>query len=133
MSREFVEFTFPCKECIVTAMCQDYTRLKKKDQLDVRSMCLAVPKFGEKEGPYHKLLLECMANISKRITSAVDKAEDPIGTNTVNNIPHRYVLMMCHMTEIMVYMTNSTSWETGKLENFDEFEINRKLKLVRIL
>lgn len=128
-----MEFTFPCRECLVVAMCKDYTTIQKKDQLDVRSMCLAVPKVGEESGSYHKLLLECMANINARITTAINKTEDPVGTNKDNNIPHSYLIAMCHMAGIMAYMTNSTSWRTGKLEHFDEFEINRKLKVLRVL
>ena len=131
MSREFVEFVFPCKECLVVAMCQDYGRMDKP-KMYPRSSCLAVPALEDGNEPYHRLLLECMANMTKRITTAVDKWEEPVGTNKKNNIPHSYLLMMCHMAGIMAYMTNSTSWQTGKLEPFDKFEINRKLKLVRL-
>jgi len=132
MSQEFVQFTFPCSDCIVRAACKDQERLTVKDLYNTKSAkCLTIPKL-EDDKSYHKVLMECMANLFKDIMGSVQKDEDPIGVNKENKLPYRYVTLFYQMACAMQYMVNSTSWKIGELKDFDRDEINRKLKLAKL-
>ena len=80
MSAEFIQFIFPCKECLVRAACKekpDNVAEKKvlfNDNSDPR--CLAVPKLPL-DVTYHKGVLECWAVLGSELMSALQKSEDP--------------------------------------------------------
>ena len=133
MSCEFIQFHFPCKDCLVRAACKE----KPKDE-DVQHLfmdghtvpCLALPKIPLDVKSYHKGLLECWANIGVNIICRMSKKEDPkTCTESNNNIPMQYVILMGNMIYLLQWMINSTSWNEGLLKDFDKLEINRKVKL----
>ena len=78
MSENFVQFIFPCKDCLVRAACKENPDNEAIKHLykDNRHRCLAVPKLPPNVS-YHKGLLECMANLGAELINAVEKTEDP--------------------------------------------------------
>lgn len=132
MSKEFVEFTFPCTACLVQAACQEKPT-EKADLYDSSKncRCLTLPTL-EKGMTYHKMMIECYSNFGPQLMNHIQKSYSPSGVETHNNIPVGYVQMMVQMTAIMQYMVNSTSWAEGDLKPFDKHEINLKLKGLHI-
>jgi len=61
------------------------------------------------------------------------KMEDPSAQKeTENNIPYQFVSLIVHMSYVLQWITNSTSWELGELQDFDRDEIRLKLKNIHI-
>jgi hypothetical protein len=132
MSHEFKQFSFPCGECIVQSMCKEKPTKIEEIYTDKNVPCLALPKWKEDEGTYHKMLIESMANLFKEIMDTVDKTDHPAGTNHKNQVPSGYIFLMLQLSYTLCYMVNSTSWNIGELKHFDRDEINRKLKIAKL-
>ena len=134
-SEDFVQFNFPCKDCLVRAACQEKPEneeIKHLYDMD-RPRCLTVPKFKSDEKTYMKALIECVSNIAPTLIDNMQKSEDPkTSRETHNNIPMQYVALLGHMTYLMQWIVNSTSWKLGELQEFDRFEVNRKAKHFRV-
>ncbi len=129
MSEEFIQYHFPCGECLVQAACKDHKRIReevKKIMNDVPS--LGVPKF-EKDKSYHKGLLECLMNIQQQILNQVSRSENPDNNEqqVVDKLPMKYVHIMISMADILCHMVNTTSWREGELFDFDRVEIKKRL------
>lgn len=139
MSEEFIQYMFPCAECLVQAACEDYNMLRildDKKKINVRDIrnnrpSLAVPIFDQTKKSYHKGFMECWANIGASLMNKVDKTEDPVKHQKVDNLPMSYVHVLQAMTQIMCHMVNSTSWEEGELYEFDRIEIKRRLSKLK--
>lgn len=135
MSAEFVQFTFPCKDCIVRAACEEQPRNNEtiNHLYDVNAVrCLTLPKFPS-DIAYTKGLLECWANIGVQIINNMQKTEDPkTSKETKNNLPMQYVMLMGQMSYLLQWMINSVSWERGELQDFDRREINMKSKMLKL-
>ena len=132
MSQKFVQFNFPCIDCIVRAACEMQNSITADHLYDSQcARCIAIPRL-EDDKSYHKVLIECMANLFKDLMSSVQKIEEPIGINKDNKVPHRYIITFYQLACAMQHMVNSTSWEIGELQQFDIDEINRKLKACRL-
>ena len=132
MSKQFIQFIFPCKECLVRAACKE-----KPDNVEVKTdlfndrdnpRCLAVPKLPL-DVTYHKGLLECWATLGAQIVNSTQKSEDPkTKSEQHNNIPMQYVALMGKISYLLGWMVNSTSWDLGELQEFDRFEIDLRIK-----
>jgi hypothetical protein len=135
MSAEFIQFIFPCKDCLVRAACKE--KPKNNESIihlyDVdAARCLTLPKFPSKVA-YTKGLLECWANIGVGIINRMQKTEDPQTCSETNNkIPMQYVMLMGQMSYLLQWMINSTSWERGELQDFDRQEIRLKCKSITL-
>jgi len=137
MSSKFVQFNFPCKDCLVRAACKEkpgndeaIKHLYDDNQFDHR--CLTLPKFPSKIA-FTKGLLECWANIGVDIINNMQKSEDSkTSKETTNNLPMQYVMLMGQMSYLLQWMINSVSWERGELQDFDRQEINLKSKMLRL-
>lgn len=135
-SEDFVQFNFPCKDCMVLACCREAPKDNKKiehlyDKLNTR--CLAVPKFSSDIKSYSKGLIECWANLGVGIINSMQKSEDPqTCTEINNNIPMQYVQLLGKMSYLIQWIINSTSWEKGQLQEFDAFEIRLKSKTITL-
>jgi len=132
MSTEFIQFIFPCKDCIVRASCKE--KPDHEGKLSVlfndsgRPRCLAVPKLSQ-DVAYHKGVLECWANIGAQLINSMQKSEDPKTlSETHNKIPMQYVALMGKISYILAYIVNTTSWRVGELQEFDQFEIKQRIK-----
>ena len=126
MSDKFIQFVFPCTECIVRAACKN--KPNKKDLYGGNGKpCLALPKVKDKS--YHKMLIECWANLGFDILNHISKLEHPMGVNKDNQVPASYIRAMYQMSKVIEYMVNSTSWREGKLLPFDKMELDEKLKI----
>ena len=134
-SEDFIQFNFPCKDCLVRAACQDKPgndQIKHLYDMD-NPRCLAIPKFNSDEKTYMKALIECMANLFPTVINNMQKSEDPqTSRETHNNIPMQYVIMLGQMTALMQWIVNSTSLDIGELQDFDRFEVNKKSKNCRV-
>lgn len=127
MSDEFIQFDFPCSDCIIRAACK-YKPTAKDDLYGRAGLpCLALPFVKEKS--YHKMLIECWANLGFDLLNHVSKLEFPIGVNKDNQVPSSYIRAMQQMTKAIGYMVNSASWREGELFPFDKLEIDKKLKI----
>ena len=132
MSTEFHQFRFPCKTCIVQACCKEKPEDEVKLYPGHHGLCLAVPELPPNVS-YSKGLLECWANLGKKVIDSMTKTEDPKTRKEINNnIPYPYVSLIIHMAGIFVHITHSASWREGELFDFDQFEINRKIKNLHI-
>ena len=139
MSEEFIQYMFPCSECLVQAACKEHKHLrilkdKKKIKIrDIRSNrpSLAVPIFDPNNKTYHKGLMECWANMGASMMNRVSKEEGPIKHQKLDNLPMSYVHILQAMAQIMCHMVNTTSWEEGKLYEFDQIEIKQRLSRLK--
>ena len=62
----------------------------------------------------------------------MQKTEDPkTQTETNNNIPMQYVMLVGRIIDLLQWIINSYSWEHGVLKEFDRFEVVNKLKSLR--
>lgn len=131
MSDEFIQFNFPCSDCIVRAACKNKPTEKGDLYIGYDNPCLALPNLKDKS--YHKMLIECWANLGHDLLNTVKKSEEPEGINKDNKVPSTYIRAMHQMTSIIQYMVNSTSWREGALYPFDKIDINEKLKSINKL
>lgn len=129
MSAEFVQFNFPCKECLVRATCLEKTHLKDKVfKVNTSIACLAAPVFEELQNKnWQRHIFECISNLLRDWTQHTRK-ENIRGTHPDLLIPYEYFQVIITLCRIFQYMINSTSWRTGKLEKFDQQELSIKLK-----
>lgn len=135
MSDEFLEFQFPCKECLVRAVCEEKPRITGSDKKKLlerdRTHCLTLPYVSE-DKHYHKMLIECWANMGQSMFCEVGNIENPKGTNRDLKVPINYIFMLRTLADIAQYIVNSTSWRREQLEDFDRDEINRKVKMLKL-
>lgn len=122
MSKEFVEFNFPCIECLVRAACQDKPIIIKDLADSANPRCIAMPNVNhnDKES-YTKAFLECWANIGWRAIQRV-KSED------AERIPPKYIDFLIDNIGLLQWIINSQSWEDGEMHDFDLYEAKRKLE-----
>lgn len=135
MSHDFIQFSFPCSECIVRAACKDIPKnaeLKKLyDKMTPR--CLTVPEVGPSEMSYTKMLIECWANLGHEIICRMRKSENPHTCMETNNkIPMQYIMLIGQMAGLLQWITNSTSWDLGELQDFDAVEVRNKCKHITL-
>jgi hypothetical protein len=132
MSEEFIQYRFPCSECLVQAACKDYdgNRKQLKDIREERPS-LAVPIFDQTKKSYHKGLMECWANMGASLMGKVSKTEDPLKHQKVDNLPMSYVHVLWAMAQIMCHIVNTTSWRKGELYEFDRIEIKSRLSKLK--
>lgn len=136
MSNEFVQFIFPCTECLVRAACKDKVKNNDNNTIhlydNVNPRCLAVPKLSQ-DVTYMKGLIECCINLGTSIQNSMRKTEDPhTCRETNNNIPMQYVILMGQIAYLLQWIINSQSWSDGILHEFDRIEIKNKLKAIVI-
>ena len=130
---EFIEFVFPCTDCLVTAACKDRKRVSNKDLLDRTNVirCLALPEYDRKISSHTKMLLECLSQMSWRVGQKLndEKGDSPL---TTKKIPVAYRHFLIEYLSIFEWITNSTSWRENfnEIADFDKFEIRQKLKTV---
>ena len=97
MSDEFLEFQFPCKECLVTAICREKPGITGSDKQNLlerdRTHCLTLP-YVSKDKHYHKMLIECWANLGQSMFCQVQNVENPVGTNVELQVPINYIFML---------------------------------------
>lgn len=121
MSKEFIQFEFPCKECLVRAACQEKPA-KLSDLLEqMRTRCLSMPNYDDKnpKNSYSKTFLECWANIGWTAIGRI-KSED------ANKIPPKYIDFLIETIGLIQWIVNSSSWEDGTQHDFDLHEARRK-------
>jgi hypothetical protein len=126
MSEHFIEYLFPCKDCIIRATCSPN---RIPEEIQRNGLSLAVPEF-EKGKTYHKGLIECWSNIGKKVLDKTSKNSTD-GTQEPDHIPIEYVRLISYMASIICHIINSTSWSDGKLYAFDKDEISRRLKFLQ--
>ena len=125
MSKEFIQFRFPCVDCIVRAACQDKPEKMPELYDEQNPILLAMPKIDD-NNKYLKMFLECWANIG---FDAVDKIRNVKDTNS---IPEKYANFLIENINLLQWIVNSTSWREGeKVMNFDKYEIRHKLRVLR--
>jgi len=128
MSAEFIQFNFPCKDCLVLAACKDKPKNEAIKHLfdDFNPRCLTLPKFPSNV-EYIKGLLECIFNLGVDVINRMTKTEDPQTCSEINSkIPMQYIMLLGNMLYLMQWIINSTSWEEGILQEFDKFEVGLK-------
>lgn len=126
MSQNFIEFTFPCTECLVAAACRERKQIKSKDLVDgpsSRVRCLALPMYDDKNS-YQKSFLECVANIAWRVVEQLNEDRNM-------QIPEQYRHFLIEYLGVFQYIINTTSWRENldEVAFFDKDEIKRKLKM----
>ena len=133
MSDEFLEFNFPCKDCLVRAVCEEKPNITDKEKQDlidrVRTHCLTIPYVAE-DKHYHKMLIECWINMGKAVFDSVGNVENPHGMNAELKVPISMIFQLRDMANIGQYIVNTLSWQKGELHDFDIDEVRRKLKAI---
>jgi len=125
MSNEFVQFTFPCTDCLVRAACNQKGKPPIKIQ---RKTCLAIPEWDQNKKTYIKGLYECLINLSWDATKSLRQLKYDTNSNLANSIPSEYINFLIDILGTLQWIINSTSWREGELYNFDSIEIKNKLK-----
>jgi hypothetical protein len=124
MSKEFIQFTFPCADCLVRAACQDKP-VNREDLLEKNhTRCLAMPNY-ETINKYPKVFMECWANIGWQAIERI-KSDEVRGV-----LPPKYVDFMIDVAGLLQWIVNSKSWKDGELHDFDLHEVRRKLKAAK--
>jgi len=134
MSQEFIQFNFPCTDCLVRAACKEKPKNNEDVKLydNINPRCLTLPKFPSKIA-HTKGLLECWANLGVKIITNMQKTEDSkTFRETKSNIPMHYIILMGQISYLLQWMINSESWENGELKDFDIREIREKCKHIII-
>jgi hypothetical protein len=135
MSDNFLDFQFPCKDCLVRAVCEEKPEIKDDDKKKLyerdRTHCLTIP-YISKEKHYHKMLIECWANMGKSLFDQVSNVEHPHKMNSDLKVPIWYIFKLRDIANLAQWIVNSTSWEKGDLKKFDQDEVNRKAKGIGI-
>ena len=127
MSQEFVQFGFPCTDCLVAAACRDKENVRNKDLLDHSGgggiRCLALPTYDKETSSHSKSLLECVANV---IWNTACELNQDRGMK----IPTGYRHFLIAYLGIFQYVINTTSWDHNleQIADFDKFEIRNKIK-----
>ena len=125
---KFIEFVFPCHDCIVSAACRSRQTISRKDLLDKTGgvRCLALPEFNNDTSSHFKNVLECVAQLGWRIGCQLNEDRNM-------HIPEQYRHFLIEYLGIFEYITNTTSWREARKDvaNFDKDEIKRKLDLAR--
>ena len=125
MSAEFIQFTFPCTECLVRAACNSKpTKMQELADRGVDTRCIVMPKI-EKDNTYLKTFMECWANLGWDAVSRIKREE---GTG---HIPPQYIDFLIDALGLLQWMSNSKSWEDGIAHDFDLSEVRRKLKTAK--
>lgn len=135
LSNEFYQFNFPCKSCVISAVCKEKPDNAKEIILEYPDpvVCLTFPKTDLSKKTYHKMLVECWANLGPKILNNVTKQSSVDYKKEINNnIPRDYLYLMGYMAGILAHMVNTTSWDIGETEPFDHDEINRRLKNLKL-
>jgi hypothetical protein len=125
MSQEFIQFGFPCTECLVAAACKDRKNIRNKDILDKQGgiRCLALPVYDVETSSHSKSLLECVANVIWNTACQLNQ-------DRKHKIPEQYRHFLIEYLGIFQYILNTTSWRENlnPVEEFDKFEIKRKME-----
>jgi hypothetical protein len=125
VSQDFIQFGFPCTDCLVAAACQDKKLIEKKDLLDFPGgiRCLALPVFDTETSSHQKSLLECVANVIWDTACSLNEDRNM-------QIPEQYRHFLMEYLGIFQYIINTTSWNSNinPVADFDKFEIRRKMK-----
>ena len=129
---DFIEFVFPCDDCLVSAACKDKKRITKKDLLDQKTgsvRCLAMPNFDplSLDTCLAKVFISCMANMAWKFADHLRNEDRSKG------IPEEYRHFLIDYLAILQYVVNTTSWVGGmeKVADFDKDEIRRKLDFAK--
>ena len=137
MSSEFIQFDFPCIDCLVKSCCGDKPNIKSEEiyghNLHRGAACLAIPE-ADGDTSYQKALLECWVNFGNSIMEALPKDEFPNGSGIEknNNLPIPYIRLLQSIVPILQWIVNSTSWEEGKLFDFDKYEVNKVIEKLKL-
>ncbi|MCK5608807.1 hypothetical protein KAR91_43440 [Candidatus Pacearchaeota archaeon] len=130
MSSEFIQFGFPCNDCLVAAACKDRKNITNKDLLDKNRgvRCLALPVYNVETNSHQKSLLECTANLIWDVAAQLNE-------DRKMKIPSQYRHFLIEYLAIFQYIINSTSWREGLKEvaPFDTDEIKRKLNTAKTM
>jgi hypothetical protein len=122
---EFIEFIFPCTDCLVAAACKQRTKISKKELLDGNSYairCLALPMYDKETSSHIKSLLECIAHLAWKLASQLNEDRQ-------SKVPSGYRHFLIEYLKIFGYITNSTSWHACRnVQPFDSFEVKERLK-----
>jgi len=127
VSHDFIEFVFPCTDCLVAAACRDRKQIKKLDFLDYPSAngirCLALQQYDTTSNSHEKALLESVANITWRIAGRLNEDRGM-------KIPEQYRHFLMEYLAVFQYILNTTSWNSNvnPVAEFDKFEIRNKMK-----
>lgn len=89
----------------------------------------AIPELGGE--PYHKVLLECTCNLLKVAAENTSLTHKSTANRiTQANLHEELVVFMREIGCLLQYMSNCTSWQGGKLIEYDYIEITSRLKML---
>jgi hypothetical protein len=132
MSYSFVQASYNKEETDVESKYETYTFHVKKDVINSSGMILAIPK-PEKGACYNKIIVECCTNILQQCANSLSKSVTNIGgRKTEHGIDIEMRHQIAEASNVLQWIVNSTSWETGEYEDFDKFEIQQKLDMIKL-
>ena len=126
MPERFLQLNVPCKECLVSSICQDKKDIDAEtDQYELYDMMLTLRRWDESKKMYRKGLIEAWISMGKDII--FNMATDPI-----KGIPEEaqpvYLNSLIELASTLEWMINSTSWKTGRERDFDIADVKRKMQ-----
>jgi hypothetical protein len=126
---DFIEFVFPCDQCLVSAACKDKKQITIKDFNDRNGgvRCLALPSFDSTQDSLAKVFVSCVAGITTRFADHFRNEEQSVG------VSEEFRHFLIDYFAILQHIANSTSWRerTDGIADFDKREL--KLKLERAI
>lgn len=121
-SEKFKQVSIPCKDCLVTAACQD----KQSFNADkLFNFMLVMESWDESKKVYRKGLIECWANQGWDLFSHMRSSEF---NGLPKEITPEFIDFFIEIASLLQWIVNSTSWQNGEKFDFDVTEIKRKLE-----
>jgi hypothetical protein len=115
-------------ECIIT-VCD--TSLKDKQFFDIFPRGIFLGYNHEKGTPYVKGLVECCINQLYGAVMALDKMTPYNERKTVDEVDIEMSHQLRMIAQLLVWISNSTSWREGKYHFFDAIEIEKQLEHIK--
>ena len=125
-SEQFLQIAIPCKECIVSPICEDKKIIDKQvGQKDLYQFMLTLRKWDESQKCYRKGLIEAWVNMGGDLFQSMRTSE-------FNDLPDHavpeYLNALIEITNSLQWMINSISWREGEMHDFDKAEFKKKLQ-----
>jgi len=126
MSEKFLQINIPCKECLVSPICEDKKRIDHKtEKLELYQFLLGLRKWEEKDKIYRKGLIEAWINLGRDIVCQYKSDEFE---NVYKHAGPAYYNALIEIANTLQWMINSKSWRDGEEHDFDKSELKEKLK-----
>jgi len=125
-SEKFAQLAIPCKECLVSPICEDKKRIDlEMKKHEMFGFFLGLRKWDESKKIYRKGLMEAWANMGWDIFSNMRSSEFK---DLPDEVSPEFIDVLIELSSAIQWIVNSQSWRDGKKHDFDKTEIKHKIE-----